>query len=176
MKEGIETIDLGAFAEGPKLLEIHLPNSLKSIASDAFASDGTLHPQSNTILYLSGKLATYLVNNNPYIGLPVVIAKEVVIDGMKYKSLEYYVENHEREEQIRRESEQRERQERERRERDERERRAAEERKKAERERINAEIYDLSQEMDSLKGLFAGMKRKKLQKRIDELNEQLRRL
>ena len=39
-----------------------------------------------------------------------------------------------------------------------------------------ARLYDLSQEMDSLKGLFAGMKRKKLQKQIDELNEQLRRL
>ena len=63
-----------------------------------------------------------------------------------------------------------------RREREEAERQAAEERKKAERDRINERIYDLSQEMESLKGLFAGMKRKKLQKQIDELNEQLRRL
>ena len=61
-------------------------------------------------------------------------------------------------------------------EREEAERRAAEERKKAERDRINAQIFDLSQEMDSLRGLFAGMKRKKLQKQIDELNEQLKRL
>ena len=46
----------------------------------------------------------------------------------------------------------------------------------AEKARISAEILDLTNEMNSLKGLFVGMKRKKLQARINELNDQLRRL
>ena len=54
------------------------------------------------------------------------------------------------------------------------ERRAAEERKQMLRNSIMAEIQRLTDEMNSLRGLFAGVKRKKLQKRIDELNERLR--
>ena len=55
-------------------------------------------------------------------------------------------------------------------------RRAAEAQRIAEKARINAEILELTNKMNSLKGLFARMRRKKLQARIDKLNEQLRRL
>ena len=82
----------------------------------------------------------------------------------------------EEEEKAQREAEERARREQARREREEAERRAAEARKQEQRNRIKAEIKSLTDEMNSLRGLFAGMKRKKLQKRIDELNEQLRRI
>ena len=85
----------------------------------------------------------------------------------------------EAEAQARREAEERAKQEAEakaRQDAEETQRRAAEAQRIAEKARISAEILDLTNEMNSLKGLFAGMKRKKLQARIDELNEQLRRL
>ena len=61
-------------------------------------------------------------------------------------------------------------------EREEAERRAAEQQKQAKRDQINAERDALQRELNSLKGLFAAFKRKKLQERIDELDRQLRRL
>ena len=85
-------------------------------------------------------------------------------------------EKREAQERAKQEAEENTRREQARREREEAERRTAEARKKAERDRINEEIFDLTSEMNSLRGLFAGIKRKKLQKRIDELNEQLHRL
>ena len=86
---------------------------------------------------------------------------------------------HEAEEQERRATEQRAKQEAEKKARqdaEETKRRAIEAQRIAEKARISAEILDLTNEMNSLKGLFAGMKRKKLQAHINELNEQLRRL
>ena len=86
---------------------------------------------------------------------------------------------HEAEEKERRATEERAKQEAEKKARqdaEETQRRAAEAQKIAEKARISAEILDLTNEMNSLKGLFVGMKRKKLQARINELNEQLRRL
>ena len=86
---------------------------------------------------------------------------------------------HEAEEKERRETEERAKQEAEKKARqdaEETQRRAAEAQRIAEKARISAEILDLTNEMNSLKGLFAGMKRKKLQKQIDELNEQLHRI
>ena len=85
-------------------------------------------------------------------------------------------EKREAQERAKQEAEENTRREQAHREREEAERRSAEARKKAERDRINEEIFDLTSEMNSLRGLFAGIKRKKLQKRIDELNEQLHRL
>ena len=85
----------------------------------------------------------------------------------------------EAEEKARREAEERAKQEAEKKARqdaEETQRRAAEAQRIAEKARIRAEILDLTNEMNSLKGLFAGMKRKKLQKQIDELNEQLHRI
>ena len=177
-KEGIEEIGFYAFSKCPNLLEVHLPDSLKTVDRNAFISDDSdVHNYlSEVTLYLSGKLAQHLNAHNPYPGLTVITAKAFVIDGKKYDSIEGYAKLAREEEQRQREAEERERREKARREREEAERRAAEERKKAERERINNEIAGLRAEMDSLKGLFAGMKRKKLQKQIDELNEQLRRL
>ena len=63
-----------------------------------------------------------------------------------------------------------------RREQEEAERRTEETRKKEKRDKIKAEIQNLTDEMNSLHGLFAGMKRKKIQRQIDELNEQLRKI
>ena len=155
----------------------------------AFSSDITepYIDQSGITLYLSGRLARYLDEQNPNKPISAIIAKEFVIDGKRYESVEEYAKKAREEEQRQREAEERKRIEKARREREEAEhraeeerkeaeRRAAEERKKEERDRINGQIYDLSQEMASLKGLFAGMKRKKLQKQIDELNERLRGL
>ena len=58
----------------------------------------------------------------------------------------------------------------------EQERAAAEQWAQSKRDQLTAERDALQQELNSLKGLFAAFKRKKLQERIDELNRQLRRL
>ena len=176
-KEGIEEIGFYSFSKCPNLLEVHLPDSLKSVDRNAFVSDDSdiNNHRSEVTLYLSGKLAEYLDAHNPYPGLTVIIAKAFVIDGKRYSTISDYVKVRKEEEQRRREAEEHAKREQARREREEADRKAAEARKKAERDRINEEIFDLTSEMNSLRGLFAGMKRKKLQKRIDELNEQLRR-
>ena len=125
---------------------------------------------------MSGETAIRLERTKQDPQLPAIIAKEYIIDGEKFADIKEYITKKEREEQIRREAEERARREQARRDKEEEDRKAAEAKRKAERDRINEEIFDLTYEMDSLKGLFAGMKRKKLQKRIDELNEQLRKL
>ncbi len=51
---------------------------------------------------------------------------------------------------------------------------ADEERKEKQRNQLKAKIQKLKDERDSLKGLFTGTKRSKLQKQIDEMTEQLR--
>ena len=62
------------------------------------------------------------------------------------------------------------------RERQERERREAAARKEQQRSALQKQIRDLEAERDATRGLFSGGKRKKLQARIDELNDQLRRM
>lgn len=58
----------------------------------------------------------------------------------------------------------------------ERERRADEQHKERQRNDIKEMIRQAEQERDSLKGVFAVLKRKKLQKEIDELKDQLRKI
>lgn len=53
---------------------------------------------------------------------------------------------------------------------------ADEERKEKRRKQLKAKIQKLRNERDSLRGLLAGTKRSKLQKQIDELTEQLRKI
>ena len=53
---------------------------------------------------------------------------------------------------------------------------ANEDRKLEQRKLIELEIQRLTDEMNSLSGLFASLKRKKLKNRISELNEQLREI
>lgn len=169
LQEGLETIESRAFSGNNKLTDVYLPDSLKTLWKDAF-QDGFVKTGKHVTIHMSGALAGRLryETNSGDVDDRLTAVKAFVIDGVTYDRLEDY--------RAKLAQEARAKQDQARREREGAERRAAEERKKAERERINAQIYDLSQEMDSLKGLFAGMKRKKLQKQIDELNERLRRL
>ena len=184
IQEGVEKIEFLAFSECPNLKKIHLPDSIKHVNRLAFVSHyGTDEPHSDITLDMSGMLARYLDEHNDYPSLPAVYAHAYIIDGKQFASIGDYIKQAKEQEQLQREeaerrraAEERVRQENTRREREEAERKAAETRKAAERDRINGEINSLRAEMDGLRGLFAGLKRKKLQKRIDELNEQLRRL
>ena len=106
-------------------------------------------------IHLSGKLAKYIADHNPYPSLNALKAKALIIDGVRYDSVNEYAEKQKRAE------------ERERHEREDRKRKAAE------RERIALEIRDLTEEKNSLKGMFSGIKRKKIQEQIDALNRQL---
>lgn len=115
-----------------------------------------------------------------------------MIDGVWYPTLEQYVEKIDAEEKAsieRERAEQRERDERERAERERAEQRAKAERERQEKERREAavrkerqkkalveQIHDLEIQRDSAKGLFARMKRNKIQRQIDELNDEVRRL
>ena len=62
------------------------------------------------------------------------------------------------------------------REKQERERKDIEARKERYRNSLLERIQDLEMERDSVKGLFAGIKRNKIQKQIDELKDEMRRL
>lgn len=168
LQEGLEIIESRAFSGNNKLTDVYLPDSLKTLWKDAF-QDGFVKTGKHVTIHMSGAMAAHLrYETYGEVDDRLTAVKAFVIDGVTYDRLEDY--------RAKLAQEARAKQDQARREREEAERQAAEERKKAERERINAQIYDLSQEMESLKGLFAGMKRKKLQKQIDDLNEQLRRL
>ena len=88
-----------------------------------------------------------------------------MIDGIWYPKMEIYVDQLVAEEK-----------ERTRREQQERQRLEDEQRRERQRRDLENRIRQLKQERDSLKGLFAGMKRNKIQKEIDALTEQLRRI
>ncbi len=154
-QNGIEEIGFKAFAEDPQLYEVHLPESLKKIDKYAFTTNDR-NNKSSVSIHLSGRLARILADNNS--GGNEILAKEFIIDGNTYKSINEYAEKQ-------KEAELREKQE-----------RLTRERKAKERERITEEINYLNSEMNSMKGLFGGIKRKKIQEQIDELKKQLRTL
>ena len=54
--------------------------------------------------------------------------------------------------------------------------RKTDEQKERQRNQLWRQIRNLEAERDSLKGLFAGMKKKKLQREIDELRDQLKKI
>ena len=176
MQEGLEEIGSNAFSQCPQLREVKLPSTIRKIDRQAFVADLAINPVSNITLHLSGVAACAVEKNNPFRGISAVIAGGFVIDGNLYPSLEAYVKkvNDEEKAQLERErAEQRARAEHERRE---RERREAAARKDEQRSSLQKQIRDLEAERDATRGLFSGGKRKKLQARIDELNDQLRRM
>ena len=166
MQEGIEEIEFKAFGECPRLKDIYLPDSIKTIDVDAFVDD-ILHKDDFThiTVHMSGNLARKLEsrNDDPY--RPAFYAKAYAIDGKCYSSIKDYIAYAEKQRQ---ETAERERQ--------ERVRKQAEEQKQQQRNRLSKQIHDLEKERDEAKGLFAGMKRNRLQKQIDELYDLLRRI
>ena len=168
-QEGLETIGWGAFPAKNKITHVYLPNSLKTLYKGAFINTTrnsiapyiTVHMSLATAQRL--KYADRLESDDTN-----SIVKEFVIDGISYSRFEDFQAKYAQEEQEKRE--------RARLEQEEAEKKEAEAKKKEQRNRIEAEINRLTIEMNSQKGLFAGMKRKKLQAQIDELNDQLRRL
>ena len=157
IQEGLETIGRNAFAECPKLKTVRLPSTIRSISRNAFLDDlaGTT---SKVIIHIPGKAARRLVDKKEFRGLSAVIAAGFVIDGNQYSTMEEYVEKIEAEEKAARDRE-------------------IQEKQKAEqRNALLKQIRDLEAERDAAKGLFAGMKRNKLQKQIDELREKLEKI
>lgn len=150
LNEGLEEMDSWIFDKNLK--ELKLPDSLKVVDCNALRPDLN-DPNSYITVYMSGRLARWLVEQNEFYYTALKV-KSCIIDGREYDTLENYVEI------AKKEAEQR----------------TIEQRKKEQRDLISAEIQSLTAEMNSLRGLFAGMKRKKLQKQIDALNEQLQNI
>lgn len=184
IQEGLEKIGFHAFGYCPKLMSIKLPSSIKEVALSAFIRKPGIDLSSYITIQIPGTAVRDVVKNKSLKGVSAVDAAGFMIDGRRYPTLENYLDTVEAEEKERIErerAEKREREERERREREEheqQERQRLEDEQRRERQRSDLEnlIRQLKQERDSLKGLFAGMKRKKIQKEIDALTEQLRRI
>lgn len=163
LNEGLEEIDAFIVSDCPKMTEITLPDSIRKIDNDAFLAEFSVtNPVSHITVKLSGKLARYLVANNEYPDIPALRAREFVVDGERYMSLENYVRRAPKQERNRTVSTGG--------------NGATEEQKQHERNALINRITALEKERDSLGGIFAGMKRKKLQREIDDLKDQLRRL
>lgn len=163
LNEGLEEIDAFIVSDCPKMTEITLPDSIRKIDNDAFLAEFSVtNPVSHITVKLSGKLARYLVANNEYPDIPALRARDFVVDGERYKSLEEYVRRAPKQERNRNVSTGG--------------NGATEEQKQHERNALINRITALEKERDSLGGLFAGLKRKKLQKEIDMLKEEIRRL
>jgi hypothetical protein len=167
LNEGLEKIDGLVFADSPLMTEITLPDSIRWIDNDAFLVEFSVtNPRSNMTVRLSGNLARYLVRNNEYPDLPAIRAKEFIIEGRSYRSLEDYVRKPGSGKLVQQESlpgkvipSQ-----------------ETDEQKQQRKNAILKRIRDLEAEREAIKGLFAGMRRNKIQKQIDELKDQLRRI
>lgn len=159
-----------------KLTTLTIPDSVTSIGIGAFSDcpcTFTVIKESFAETYCKENRLTYISitkvtenNPNPSIKESTEQAMREVEDCVKHEAEEHAI--YEDDEQAKCEQS--------RREQEEAERRTEETRKKEKRDKIKAEIQNLTDEMNSLHGLFAGMKRKKIQRQIDELNEQLRKI
>ena len=89
IQEGLEEIGVDAFAGCPELTDIILPTSIKAVDSTAFRID-THSTESRVTVHLSGNCAKDLVNKNNN-SLKTIIAKDFVVDGDCYPTLEEYV-------------------------------------------------------------------------------------
>lgn len=176
IQEGLEEIGSNAFAECPKLTIIKLPSTIRKVDSNAFVKELGPDMASQITIYIPGVAARNVVKNKEYSCFDAVIAAGFMVDGRWFPALENYVDQFEAEEKKRIERERAEQREREERERQERQRREDEQRRERQRGDLENRIRQLKQERDSVKGLFAGMKRNKIQKEIDALTEQLRRI
>lgn len=167
LNEGLEKIDGLVFADSPLMTEITLPDSIRWIDNDAFLVEFSVsNPRSNMTVRLSGNLARYLVRNNEYPDIPAIRAKEFIIEGRSYRSLEDYVRKPGSGKPVKTESPGR----------NAPPSQETDEQKQQRRDAILKQIKDLETERDAAKGLFSGFKKNKLQKRIDELKEKLRQL
>ena len=176
IQEGLEEIGFMAFAECPKLTTVSLPSTIRSVDRDAFVDQIAAESTSKITVLVSGEAARRIVNSKKYNVLSAIIAAGFVVDGAWYPTLEKYVEDYEAEQRARRERElalQRKRAEQ---ERQEKARKEAEARREQEITATYKQIRELEKERDEVTGIFAGLKRKKLQKQIDELREKLKRL
>ena len=92
LNEGIEEIGSDAFTKCPNLREVHLTESIKTVNRYAFLSDTSdpCNHRSDITLYLSGRLARHLDEQNTPKSISVIIAREFVIDGKRYESIEEY--------------------------------------------------------------------------------------
>lgn len=159
INDGIRDLDDFIFGECKELTDVYLPDTIGHIEHDAF-SYSLLNRESQIIVHLSGALAKRLNDQNE-IYTTALRAKSFVIDGRPFQTIEEYIQTLEKEAEAERE----------------RARIAVNERKRQKkREEILQRIQDLEAEKASLKGLFSGFKRNKLQREIDGLREELQRM
>lgn len=166
LNEGLEQIDAMIVSECPLMTEITLPDSIRKVDNYAFLYEySDTDQKSNITVRLSGKLARYLVANNVYKQMPAILAKDFIIDGVRYRSLEEYVQHSAprpvaapKPVQAPAATQ------------------GADDQKERQRNHIRGLIRDLEKERDAIKGLFAGMRRNKIQKQIDELKAKLRQI
>ena len=145
MQEGLNIIGPYAFSNCPNLQHIYLPESIQSVDRTAFVEEEANLRESHITVHMSGNTAMYLEKKNRFSSVSTIVARDFVIAGERYTDISDYTGVRKAEES------------------------EAEKRRKE----INEQIYKLIAERDSIKGLFSGMKRKKIQKVIDELRNQL---
>lgn len=179
--EGVEEICDHAFGATNSLKAVHLPDSLQRVDKFIFGMGGD---SPYAVAHMSGALAHRLQAKSDRF-TSAISARGFVIDGEGYSDLNDFVRKNtqaapqpdsaaERTRQVQAAPQPGNAAE-----------RApqaqaapgtAHEQNRRQRRRITMEIQALTEEMNSLTGIFASMKRKKLQNQINELQEQLRRL
>lgn len=164
LQEGVKELKAVICGECPNVTELHLPSTVEIIDDDAFKWE-TLSRRSDITVYMTGASAKKVYANAKREELDLPGAKSFIIDGKSYTDLEDYVRASERERQAAAE-----------RQRQEMLKRDEEARKNTQRNSLRQRISQLEKERDTLKGLFAGVKRNKIQREIDELNALLRRI
>ena len=169
--DGVIEISCGAFGKRNELTDIYLPNSLKKLDRCAFyEADGKKEATSHITVHMSAQCAKNLqiVSMRAQYGPSHSVAKAFIIDGKSYATIEEYKAEVEKEERVLRE--------RQRQEEEKRRMQLEETKKAAQRESLKKEVLRLTDEMNAIKGLFSGMKKKKIQKLIDELQERINRI
>ena len=159
INDGITELGEFVFQECKEITDVYLPDTIVKIEHDAF-SYSVLNRESQIIVHLSGALAKRLNQQNE-IYFTALRAKSFVIDGRPFQTIEDYIHTTEKEAEAERE----------------RLRIAEDERRRLKkREKILQQIQDLEEEKSSLKGIFSGFKRNRLQREIDSLREELQRI
>ena len=139
------------------------PDSLKMVAPEAFVKQLYVH-DSNITVHLSGTTAKRLHQSKDSYDDEAVIAKNFIIDGKSYQKISEYIARPAPAAQKPNASSA------------QSSTTARDNEKMEQRKRIMDEMASLEIEKANTKGLFAGMKKKKIDKRLDELSSLLRSL
>ena len=146
IREGLERIEFCAIGGSQGITDIFLPDSIVYVDHSAFY-DNLARCSSHITVHLSEETALRLERTkDPKTDQEAFCAKQVEIGGETYPDLRTFMKEYERRQE-----------------------------EKKQRDQIWEQISQLEKEQEAVTGLFAGMKKKRIQRQIDELKSELRK-